>query len=282
MKYILLTLCCCLSMNLTYGQDSLKFDSSDIPGARIIEYKYFTGNNLWGHIDGAADLFLEYGFRDLRYYQVEVNSQKLEVEIYRFENPYESLGIYSVKKFGCLENDTTLNPMFCQTKYSLSFPVSDYYVTIAGSLGTSAEQTTERKIADDLYAKPENKGLTMKDIFPASSGDFHFNDYKVIMGPIGFQNGLPDWSNRFGDYRGYVCIWYSVGYKDKDIDVFLFNFKKADQLEQMLNENGWQLKDNIKTIEGKTNWLISRRGDMLMILSGEVPLDVLRELKIQE
>lgn len=276
---VLFTLMCPFVLS---AQDSLTFSSSDIEGAKISDQKYFTGSNLWGHIDGAADLFLEYGFQDLRYYQVEVQGINLDIEIYRFENPYESLGIFSVKKFGCLDNDTTLNPMFCQTKYALSFPVSDYYVTIAGSHGTVKEQKLERKMADILYAKPKSKGLTMKDIFPKGSGDYSFNDYKIIMGPLGFQNGLPDWSYRFGDYSGYVCVWYSVRYQQKDIEVFLFNFKVPAQLNRMLKENGWKLEDNVYTSEGETNWLISRRGDMLMILKGKVPLNVLKELKTME
>ncbi len=282
MKYIIITLIFLLPAFSSFSQDSLTFTPDDVPGLTILNRKYFTGSNLWGHIDGAADLFLEYGFRDLRYYQLDVKGTKLDVEIYRFQNPYESLGIYSVKKFGCLQEDSTLNPMFCKTRYALSFPVSDFYVTIAGSHGTSEEQEAERRIADALYAKPENKGLTMKDIYPPSTGDFTFTDYKIIMGPLGFQNGLPDWSTRFGDYNGYVCIWYSVRKGDKDIDVFLFNFKSPAQIERMLRENGWRMTAEEMTIEGTANWLIARRGDMLMILTGEVSVDVLRQLKTME
>lgn len=282
MKYhLFLLLSLVLSCGNIFSQDSLTFHEKDLQGAKIVDRKYFTGSNLWGHIDGAADLFLEYGFRDLRYYEVEVNGINLDIEIYRFENPYESLGIYSVKKFGC-RDDPGLNPMFCQTRYAISFPVSDYFVTIAGSQGTEQEQIIEKRIADILYAKPDDKGLTMNDIYPDSTGEFSFNDFRVIMGPLGFQNGLPDWSSRFGDYKGYICIWYSVGLDNKDIDVFLFNFKDPSQLNRMLKENGWQMNDDELTIEGKFNWLITRKGNMLMILKGDVPAEALRDLRSLE
>ncbi len=282
MKYIL-SLCLIFFLtNVTRAQDSLTLNAGDIEGVKITGKKYFTGSNLWGHIDGAADLFLEYGFRDLRYYEAEMNGVKLGIEIYRFENPYEALGIHSVKKSGCNTVDKDVNPMFCRTKYALTFPVSDYYVTIAGQHGTQNEQSLELRIADVLYSRPEDKGLKMKDIYPSVTGDFRFVDYKIIMGPVGFQNGLPDWSTRFGDYRGYVCIWYSVMREGKNIDVFLFNFKIKAQLESMLKENGWHLNDDEVTISGDTNWLISRKGDMLMILTGKVTTGELRELKEME
>ena len=129
-----------------------------------------------------------------------------------------------------------LNQMFCQTHYALTFPVSDYYVTIAGERGSTEEQLLVRRIADLLYAKPENKGLTLQDIYPSETGDFSFTDFRIIMGPLGFQNGLPDWSYRFGDYSGYICIWYNVSFEGKDIGVFIFNFKSQSHLERMLTE----------------------------------------------
>ena len=63
------------------------------------------------------------------------------------------------------------------------------------------------------------------------------------------------------------------------MEVFIFNFRQADQLERMIRENGWQLKDGEEVIKGKRNWLIQMNGSTLMIMTGTVPVEVLQELR---
>jgi hypothetical protein len=54
----------------------------------------FVGKDLYGHIDGGAELFYEFGFRDLRVERWTRGDQALVVERYRMEGPPAALGIY--------------------------------------------------------------------------------------------------------------------------------------------------------------------------------------------
>jgi hypothetical protein len=57
----------------------------------------FKANNLYGHINGGAELFLEFGFQELQVQRYSKNDFELNLEIYHMENPTAALGIYLMK-----------------------------------------------------------------------------------------------------------------------------------------------------------------------------------------
>jgi len=54
----------------------------------------FVGKDLYGHIDGGAELFFELGFKDLRVERFRKDGRELVVERYRMESPESALAIY--------------------------------------------------------------------------------------------------------------------------------------------------------------------------------------------
>ncbi|MFH1680291.1 MAG: DUF6599 family protein [Candidatus Eisenbacteria bacterium] len=54
----------------------------------------FVGKDLYGHIDGGAELFYELGFRDLRVERYRNDGTELVLENYRMESPEAALAIY--------------------------------------------------------------------------------------------------------------------------------------------------------------------------------------------
>ena len=81
------------------AQDS----TSSFPSLRewtIVEDKtVYNPNNLWDIIDGAADLFLEYGFVDLHIgrYQKGGDSE-IRTELYKFDSEADAFGMYSQER----------------------------------------------------------------------------------------------------------------------------------------------------------------------------------------
>ena len=59
----------------------------------------YNPNNLWDIIDGAADLFLEYGFVDLHIGRYQKgNDSEIRVELYRFDSEVDAFGMYSQER----------------------------------------------------------------------------------------------------------------------------------------------------------------------------------------
>ncbi len=54
----------------------------------------FRGAELYGHIDGGAELYLELGFEDLQVQELARGEARLEVELYRMTDPVAALGVY--------------------------------------------------------------------------------------------------------------------------------------------------------------------------------------------
>lgn len=54
----------------------------------------FRQNDLYGYIDGGAELFLEFGFNQLRVQKYRHGHQELVLETYRMQGPEAALGIY--------------------------------------------------------------------------------------------------------------------------------------------------------------------------------------------
>ncbi|MBZ5588522.1 MAG: hypothetical protein LAO05_08160 [Acidobacteriia bacterium] len=56
--------------------------------------RVFTGSALYGHIDGGAEIFLEFGFEELTVQRYADGPRSIDVELYRMTDPTAALGIY--------------------------------------------------------------------------------------------------------------------------------------------------------------------------------------------
>lgn len=59
--------------------------------------RFFKKADLFNHINGAAELFLEFGFEDLRVQRYRGDEQEITLELYLMETPTSALGIYLLK-----------------------------------------------------------------------------------------------------------------------------------------------------------------------------------------
>ncbi len=59
--------------------------------------RVFSGNDLYGYINGGSELFLEFGFRQLIAYQIQTPDGELGLDLYEMTDPIAALGIYLAK-----------------------------------------------------------------------------------------------------------------------------------------------------------------------------------------
>lgn len=77
----------------------LNFPANDFsPGwEKSGEMLKFKANNLYGRINGGAELFLEFGFDNLQVQRYAKDDFEINLEIYQMENSVSALGIYLMK-----------------------------------------------------------------------------------------------------------------------------------------------------------------------------------------
>jgi Family of unknown function (DUF6599) len=92
--FILLTL---VAIEAQAQQISLPRDNA-VPGwTRFEKQRVFVRNDLYGYIDGGAELFLELGFKDLTVQKYHNGTAEITVEAYRMDRTDSALAIYLFK-----------------------------------------------------------------------------------------------------------------------------------------------------------------------------------------
>ncbi len=92
----------------------------EIPGLEIRRVESFAGKALYGHIDGGADLYYEYGFERLSVQELRLNHESYFAEVYRMNDSGGAFGIFSVSHGECAPADS-LPPSSCVSPYVIQW-----------------------------------------------------------------------------------------------------------------------------------------------------------------
>ena len=97
--------------------------------------RVFNGADLYGHIDGGAEIFLELGFDALTLARYRHGEDELVLEIYRMGDPGAAWGIY-LAKCGKETPDPSFAERHTAGRYQLAFVKGRYYVLVNNDAGT--------------------------------------------------------------------------------------------------------------------------------------------------
>ncbi len=128
--------------------------------------RVFPGAELYGHIDGGAELFLEFGFEDLTLQRYRRGEDKFVVEVYRMADPAAALGIYLMK---C--GRETPAPGFPERntagRYQLEFVKGSHYVLVTSESGKAELQPALLEFGRFVAAAlPSSSGEVLPDLLP--------------------------------------------------------------------------------------------------------------------
>jgi hypothetical protein len=103
-----------------------------VPGWKCtLEETVYKPDNLWDLIDGAADLYLEYNFVDLRLGRYQnSDSTEIKVELYRHASEPDAFGIYSQERYPDY-HFLDIGAQGYREKGVLNFLAGSYYVKIS-------------------------------------------------------------------------------------------------------------------------------------------------------
>jgi len=189
--------------------------------------RVFTGTALYGFMNGGADLYYEYGFKELVSREIKYKGEDFTVDIYTMNTPLDAFGIYSVNVFKCLRADS-LGRFDCQSKYQLQAVDGNAYVSIVFQSGSNAA----RKAADELYRIYVTDGKSGVNIpgqltYMVASGS---GTVKYMKGKLGLNNVQSSLADLLEEMNGYE-VWY-VENKDNSVVLFLLQSGKDSTLLQ--------------------------------------------------
>jgi hypothetical protein len=147
--------------------------------------RVFTRADLYGYIDGGAELFLELGFDQLTLQKYRNGAHEFAVEIYRMTDPAAATGIFLMKR-GKATPDPAFKARHTINRHQLMFTRDRYYVTINNLSGAGQMQAALVTFGTEVAAKlppdrlpAELKALPQAGLVPGSE--------RLVRGPFGLQ-----------------------------------------------------------------------------------------------
>jgi hypothetical protein len=148
--------------------------------------RVFHAADLYGHIDGGAELFLEFGFEELVVQDYKSGSDELSLELYRMTDPVAARGIYLMKAGPQSSKQLPFPHTF--SPFQLLFARDRYLVILNNLEGRQEKEPEMIELARHLAARlPDAPGLTSS--VPSLPPDgLVSGSLRLIRGPYALQS----------------------------------------------------------------------------------------------
>jgi hypothetical protein len=147
--------------------------------------KVFTSEDLYGHINGGAEAFLELGFEQLTVQKYKDGANELAVEIYRMSDTTSARGIY-LSKCGKETPDPALKDRHTASRQQILLQRNRYYLVLYNTAGGAANAPMLVKAAQAITPKlPADAPVPVLGLLPAAG--LVPGSARVIRGPVSLQ-----------------------------------------------------------------------------------------------
>ena len=146
----------------------------------------FKGSELYGHINGGAETFLELGFEALTLRRYGNDGDEISVELYRMTDPLAALGVY-LMQCGKENRLATFDERHTAGRYQLTFLRNRYYVIVANPRGKDALVPLLARFAQAVASRlPE--GVVCDELAVLPEAGRVQGTMRIVRGPFGLQS----------------------------------------------------------------------------------------------
>jgi len=180
------------------GQDVQTVGETDVPGITVTRSDTYSGESLYGYIDGGADLYLEYGFVKLYVNEYSWNNESVKAEIWVMNDGPSAYGIYALSHNSCLMWNS-LSTFSCISRYQVTVSDGPLFISVSNSSGGSAAQGICAEIARKIAEKNPQEIWYMPPLLQSGKLGDYKNSIRYFKGPLGVQNGIPVMTDLLAD-----------------------------------------------------------------------------------
>jgi len=260
MKKVLVFSLVCLSL-LPWNMNAVSL-FPELAGWKMQEDKrVYSSNDLWELIDGAADIFLSYGFMDLHIAEYSSKDQIIRVELYRHSGTDNAYGIYTAERMPDYPQ-IKIGSQGYKSQGVLNFLAGNYYVKVMSAGAEEAEEGTIAQLAAKVNKNlAQTAGLPdVLQLFP-EEGKEALSDTYIAQNFLGYS---------------FFNSAFTVRYKNEaEFQLFIIR-AKPEEIQHMLDEYTKVLKEN--KIQKKGNlWVVNDpfNGTLYMELKGSYLVGVI-------
>ena len=206
--------------------------------------RHFKGEALYGFMNGGSELYLEYGFKNLRAIDVVYKGEEYTVEIYKMESPEDAFGIYSIHTYGILFADTVFT-YDCHTTMQLQTISGDTYYTVVFEKPSKEINYDAVNLVKHYMIEADTSAIftipeQLSEIVIQKSGKLKF-----MRGPLAVLAAVPELTDYFKNLTNYK-IWSLKDEKSHISKAFFYskNEESITRLKSLLRPSGLILQGN--------------------------------------
>jgi len=196
----------------------------------------FLGSNLFNYIDGGAEIFYEFGFKELQVQSYRQKENEIVLEVYQMNSPASALGIYLMK----CGNETPIEKIQARNsgnKYQFTIVKGGYFIQINSFAGDEKLIPVMTALAQQtLKFVPKEKPVTILNRLPKE--DLVPNSELIVRGFYGLQPiytfGEGDILQLNGQVFGVIGNYKNETYGTYKVLLFKYD-SKADAQSAFLN-----------------------------------------------
>lgn len=236
-----------------YAQDTIPMiEKNDIPALRTFGRETFNDSSLWGHINGGADLYLEYGFVQLKTQNLMFQGNMINIEGYLMKDEAAAYGIFSASHLNCQKRSNTYR-YTCLNRQQVQFVRGRLYYSITSSKVNPGATEACEKVASILLTRIDAVDFVPAKILSEGVLKEGLINLKLIRGTLGFQNAYPDWQDKFDGFQNVEVQLIPFDFPQGTFTASMLEFSSEADLEKFILTQKMELqkKNKYETTDGK-------------------------------
>jgi hypothetical protein len=182
---------------------------SDFPGALFTRNEVYRGSELWGLINGGADLFYEYGFDRMALQEIEWQGEEFRLELYQMNDIGGAFGIYSVLRHNCMSTGSLLYGD-CMNRFQYQFIAGNYYLSLINYSGSEKARELSLELGRYISSGMGEPVFPVPDFFRQEGLADHIPRVKMLKGKLGLQNALPGLAEIFKEVDDFTVYYLEL------------------------------------------------------------------------
>jgi len=265
----LLVLLFLFEISISVGQEAFPvLTGDDVLGWKTIEAKRFPGKQLFGYMNGGAELYHEFDFIELSVQTGRIDGVEVQVEIFRMGSPVSAFGIFSLSHGEC-NHEPRLSRWNCVSDRYIQFIKGSYYVTVSVISPSTKKRPNLVGIARVLRDRLSGEEFDPPKCFRDTRLMKHRLGLILMQGPLALENSYPDWGGRLRDMKGFSVFLLPVSLEGGEALLSQVTFSRSDDMREFLRRIGID-----EPLPSRGTWKTTRNdtGLQAIVISGRTTL----------
>lgn len=244
--------------------DFPKLTEEDLPGIEFKREQIFKGEELYGYINGGAEVYLEYGFEALSLQEFLYQGFIYKVQIYKMRSPEDAFGIFSLFRYACGE-DSLFEKLHCVTKYQTKIINGAYLIEVSSGKTCRENDCEIIEIARLVLSRMEQSEYDIPGLFKIKDFLPFQNNIQYFAGEIALRNAFSEWSEKFSSYSNWKMYFIKLKMNGKYYYFADITFDKENDVNSFYEQHGLNINNknmqfnNIKRGKQYVWWIAPNR-----------------------